>query len=146
MAIGEAGQGSTSARKKTPHADGDAVESSSSGRPWVDVAAVLRKQRQLAQMSLRGLASITQVSDSYLSQLERGLHEPSPEILKKIAAALNLPINALYERLGWLDDSPKTEATASAAVETAIAADERLSPTQKHALQQMYRTLVGDAD
>lgn len=64
-------------------------ESTSSLRgPWVDVAAVLRKQRQLAHMSLRGLAKITHVSDSYLSQVERGLHEPSPEILKKIAGAL----------------------------------------------------------
>ena len=111
-------------------------------RQWADVAELLRTQRQLARLSLRHLAKMTHVSDSYLSQVERGLYEPSPEVLKSIAAALNIPISSLYERLGWLDDTSDDEAEVPG-VEAAIEADERLTKAQKHALLEMYRTLIG---
>lgn len=111
-------------------------------RQWADVAELLRTQRQLARLSLRHLAKMTSVSDSYLSQVERGLYEPSPEVLKSIAEALNIPINGLYERLGWLDDDPEADA-AVPGVEEAIDADEQLTSAQKHALLEMYRTLIG---
>ena len=111
-------------------------------RQWADVAELLRTQRQLARLSLRHLAKMTSVSDSYLSQVERGLYEPSPEVLKSIAEALNIPINGLYERLGWLDDDPAA-ATAVPGVEESIDADQQLTKAQKHALREMYRTLIG---
>jgi transcriptional regulator with XRE-family HTH domain len=111
---------------------------------WADVADVLRRQRQLAHLSLRKLAQIANVSDSYLSQVERGLYEPSPEVLKSIANALNLPVNGLYERLGWLDgNDASAPAGGPPGVEEAIDADARLTATQKRALREMYRTLVG---
>jgi transcriptional regulator with XRE-family HTH domain len=110
---------------------------------WSDVAEILRTQRKLARLSLRHLANITHVSDSYLSQVERGLYEPSPEVLKAIAHALNVPLAGLYERLGWLDDDDD-DAQPGAGVEAAIDADERLTATHKRALRDMYRTLVGD--
>ena len=110
---------------------------------WSDVAEILRTQRKLARLSLRHLANITHVSDSYLSQVERGLYEPSPEVLKAIAHALNVPLAGLYERLGWLDDDDD-DAQPGAGVEAAIEADERLTTTHKRALRDMYRTLVGD--
>lgn len=110
---------------------------------WSDVAEILRTQRKLARLSLRHLANMTHVSDSYLSQVERGLYEPSPEVLKAIAHALNVPLAGLYERLGWLDDDDD-DARPGAGVEAAIDADERLTATHKRALRDMYRTLVGD--
>jgi transcriptional regulator with XRE-family HTH domain len=109
---------------------------------WADVAELLRTQRQLARVSLRHLAKMTSVSDSYLSQVERGLYEPSPEVLKSIAEALNIPINGLYERLGWLDDDRAADAVVPG-VEAAIDADDQLTSAQKHALLEMYRTLIG---
>ena len=112
------------------------------GRQWADVAELLRTQRQLARLSLRHLAKMTSVSDSYLSQVERGLYEPSPEVLKSIAEALNIPISGLYERLGWLDDDPAAGTTVPG-VEQAIDADQQLTKAQKHALLEMYRTLIG---
>lgn len=110
--------------------------------PWADVAELLRTQRQMARLSLRHLAKMTHVSDSYLSQVERGLYEPSPEVLKSIADALDLPVSSLYERLGWLDDEPGDPVPG---VEEAIEADAKLSAPQKKALREMYRTLVGSA-
>ena len=38
--------------------------------PWEDVAELLRTQRQMARLSLRHLAKMTHVSDSYLSQVD----------------------------------------------------------------------------
>lgn len=38
------------------------------------VGEFIRKQRQLADLSLRQMAELTQVSNAYLSQIERGLH------------------------------------------------------------------------
>ena len=116
--------------------------------PWTDVAELLRNQRLLAQLSLRSLAKLTNVSDSYLSQVERGLYEPSPEVLKSIAEALKIPINGLYERLGWLDHTAGATAAADdqavPGVEEAIAADPRLTPAQKRMLRQVYLALVDD--
>jgi transcriptional regulator with XRE-family HTH domain len=112
--------------------------------PWTEVAKVLRTQRQLAQLSLRHLAKLTNVSDSYLSQVERGLYEPSPEVLKSIAAALKIPVGGLYERLGWLDDPVTSPEQAPPGVEEAIDADPKLTAGQKRTLRQVYLTLVDD--
>ena len=115
---------------------------SSGGVAWAEVAELLRNQRKLAQMSLRSLARMTDVSDSYLSQVERGLHQPSPEVLKAIARALGIPATALYERLGWLDAAASDGDAHDGGVEAAIERDARLRPAQKDALRAVYRALV----
>ena len=45
-------------------------------------------------MSLRELSTLTNVSNAYLSELERGLHEPSLRVLRAIASALGTPLGA----------------------------------------------------
>lgn len=113
---------------------------------WPDVAAFLRAQRQIARLSLRSLARLTNVSDSYLSQVERGLHQPSPEVLKAMAGALGIPLAALYERMGWLDAEGEDEPSAEEGVEAAIERDPKLTPSQRAALRGMYRALVEDGE
>jgi transcriptional regulator with XRE-family HTH domain len=100
----------------------------------------------MARLSLRSLATMTGVSDSYLSQVERGLHQPSPEVLKAMASALGMSANSLYERMGWLDSDEEAEAsgTATEGVEMAIERDERLTPSKKTALLAVYRSMVED--
>ncbi len=123
----------------------------SSEAAWADLAEYLRSQRKTARLSLRHLAQLTQVSDSYLSQVERGLYQPSPEVLRAIAKALGIPVARLYERLGWLDEedsagvSPGEAPASPVDVVSAIEADARLTQAQKSALAGMYRVLVGDA-
>lgn len=122
----------------------------SSEAAWADLAEYLRSQRKLARLSLRHLAQLTQVSDSYLSQVERGLYQPSPEVLRAIAKALGIPVARLYERLGWLDEEDSAGAVPGAPappvdVVGAIKADDRLTEAQKAALAGMYRVLVGDS-
>jgi transcriptional regulator with XRE-family HTH domain len=106
----------------------------------------IRSQRNLANLSLRELARRTELSNPYLSQLERGLHEPSVRVLKALAGALNVSAETLLAQAGLLDhrvEPPSEEATM--AVETAIRADLRLTDGQKQALLIVYRSYLAEA-
>jgi transcriptional regulator with XRE-family HTH domain len=105
-----------------------------------DLGRYIRAQREIARLSLRHLARMTKVSDSYLSQVERGLYQPSPAVLSAIARGLGVSPDSLFRRLGWL--SVDDGAAVATSVTEAIAADERLSQAQKSALIQMYKTMV----
>jgi transcriptional regulator with XRE-family HTH domain len=100
----------------------------------------IRAQREQAQLSLRELADRTQVSNPYLSQLERGLHEPSMRVLKSIASGLNIPIDAMLARAGLLSDDD--EADRLAETERAILSDERLTEDQRNSLLAVYRSYI----
>ncbi len=93
----------------------------------------IREQRDQAQMSLRQLAKAAEVSNPYLSQVERGLRKPSAEILGRIAQGLRISAETLYVRAGILDERAGDEA-----VTTAIAADATLSERQRTTLLQIY--------
>jgi transcriptional regulator with XRE-family HTH domain len=102
----------------------------------------LREQRSQAQMSLRQLAELTDVSNPYLSQIERGLRRPSAEVLQQIAKALRISAESLYVRAGILD----ADESGARMVEDAIALDQRLTERQKSALLDIYRSFVGTAE
>jgi transcriptional regulator with XRE-family HTH domain len=103
---------------------------------------VIRTQRQLARLSLRDLAALTDVSNAYLSQVERGMHEPSVRVLRAIAEALSLPTEALLREAGLLD--AEAEESDAASTEAAIRADPALSEAQKEALLSVYRSYRGN--
>ncbi len=102
----------------------------------------IRAQRQMANLSLRQLSVLAKVSNPYLSQVERGLHEPSVRVLKSIGEALNLSAETLLEQAGLLSQAENLDVRAT---ESAIRADRRLSEAQRHALLGVYRSYVGDA-
>src|SRR5436190_16186412 len=99
---------------------------------------VIRTQRQLAKLSLRDLAAMTDVSNAYLSQVERGMHEPSVRIIRAIAEALDVPGDALLREAGLFDEEPEPADAASA--ESAIRGDRKLTDAQKEALLAVYRS------
>lgn len=103
---------------------------------------VIRERRTAAEMSLRELAARTNVSNPYLSQIERGLHEPSVRVLRAIAHALNMSVDALMAQAGLVDPPPKEDVPS---VEEAIAADPHLTDEQRAALLAVYRSYVEDA-
>src|ERR671920_1776569 len=72
-----------------------------------DVGAYIRDQRRKAQLSLRKLAERSGVSNPYLSQIERGLRQPSAKILKGIATALEVSAESLFTQAGILDGGPE---------------------------------------
>jgi transcriptional regulator with XRE-family HTH domain len=101
----------------------------------------IRAQRQMANLSLRQLSALTEVSNPYLSQVERGLHEPSVRVLKSIADALNVSAETLFEHAGLISN---TEVLDDEATESAIRADRRLTEAQRRALLTVYRSYVED--
>jgi transcriptional regulator with XRE-family HTH domain len=115
------------------------------------LGAFIRQQRQRAGLSLRQLAELTSLSNPYLSQVERGLHEPSVRVLKAISDALNLSAETLLAEAGLIDamagDSkgagPAASPPAIPSTEDAIRADQRLSDDQKAALIAVYRSMLG---
>ena len=104
----------------------------------------IRTQRRLANLSLRELAERTNVSNPYLSQIERGLHEPSVRVIRSIAGALNLSAETLLAQAGLLEGAtaPTDGAEPAPDTEAAIRADPRLSDSQKEALLGVYRSYV----
>ena len=119
------------------------------------LGAFIRDQRKRANLSLRQLAEMTSLSNPYLSQVERGLHQPSVRVLKAISDALNLSAETLLAQAGLIDAIATTadgrpEAKAEEArdvpdTEGAIRADARLSDEQKAALIAVYRSMLGSA-
>jgi len=102
------------------------------------LGATIRRQRQLAQMSLRQLSELAQVSNPYLSQIERGLHEPSVRVVRSIAKALNVSAEELLGDAGMLDDEADAESAVST-TEEAIRSDSSLTDEQKDSLVSVYR-------
>ncbi len=126
--------------------------------PWQTqreaLGAYIRAQRQMANLSLRQLAELTSLSNPYLSQVERGLHEPSVRVLKAISDALNVSTETLLAQAGLIDApvagpetgesaGPAADDAGQPATEEVIRADERLSDEQKAALIAVYRSMAG---
>ncbi|HEX5188350.1 MAG TPA: helix-turn-helix transcriptional regulator [Streptosporangiaceae bacterium] len=105
----------------------------------------IRRQRKLANLSLRQLAEKTRLSNPYLSQIERGLHQPSMRVIKVISEALNVSAETLLTHAGLLhhSDGAPSHAGQAPAVEQAIEADMQLSDQQKAALISVYRSMTG---
>jgi transcriptional regulator with XRE-family HTH domain len=110
------------------------------------LGSFIRAQRQMANLSLRQLSALTEVSNPYLSQIERGLHEPSMRVLKSIADALNVSAETLLKQAGLVDEGVDGDEQAAETTEAAIRRDRRLSESQKRALLSVYRSYIAAAD
>jgi transcriptional regulator with XRE-family HTH domain len=103
------------------------------------LGSFIRAQRQMANLSLRELSAMTEVSNPYLSQIERGLSEPSARVLKAIAQALDLSAEALFAQAGLMPESTRLDDNST---ETALRTDPRLTESQKRALLAVYRSYL----
>lgn len=101
----------------------------------------VKAQRKLAQISQRNLARSAGFSDSYLSQLERGQYMPSAQTVRALSNAIGVPSSVLLAQLGLMDE----DESRNGAVEDAILADTRLSPSQREALITVYRSYLAAA-
>jgi transcriptional regulator with XRE-family HTH domain len=124
--------------------------------PWAAqrdaLGAYIRSQRKLANLSLRQLAELTSLSNPYLSQIERGLHQPSVRVLKLLSDALNVSAETLLAEAGLRDPDGAAARAADPGsgppvpdVEAAIRADQRLSDDQKAALITVYQSMLRPA-
>ena len=105
----------------------------------------IRSQRKLANLTLRQLADLTSLSNPYLSELERGMHQPSVRVLKQLSDALNLSAEMLLAEAGLLDpdrDNGSASRSEPSGVEHAIRTDAALDESQKAALLAVYQSMT----
>ncbi|MCQ3809688.1 MAG: helix-turn-helix domain-containing protein [Acidimicrobiia bacterium] len=102
----------------------------------------LRSQRKLAQLTLRELSDLAEVSNPYLSQLERGLHQPSVRVIKSLATALNLSAETLLAQAAGIDAANGENPDGVSDTEATIRSDANLSDEQKAALLEVYRSMT----
>jgi len=104
--------------------------------PATSLGEAIRRQRELSKVSMRQFASMAGISNPYLSQIERGLREPSERVLDAIARSLETSTDALYEQAG------RTPQPSEDGTREAIEEDERLTSRQRRALLEIYDAFV----
>jgi transcriptional regulator with XRE-family HTH domain len=106
-----------------------------------DLGELIRRQRELHELTLRQLAEMAGISNPYLSQIERGLREPSEKVVEALANNLELSADALYEQAGQVRRKPGEDDDWP--VVDAIRADRRLTAKQRTALLEVYDAFTG---
>ena len=99
----------------------------------------IKGQRQFNQLTQRELARLADLSDTYMSQLERGLHEPSIRVLKALAESLGIRPDQLIMYASGL---PVEEGDIN--TEDAIRRDVRLTSAQRQALDAVLRSYLDE--
>lgn len=112
------------------------------------LGAYIRAQRQLADLSLRQLATLSNVSNAYLSQVERGLHQPSLKVLRSIADALDISTEHMLAQAGVVTAGARAfgqgaePSRVNRDTVEAILADKALREDEKQAMLALYKTFV----
>ena len=88
---------------------------------------------------MRQVAQTVGISNPYLSQIERGLREPSEKVLDAIARSLELSTDALYAEAGYggAEEDPEPPPVVEA-----VRADPRLNGRQRQALIEIYEAFT----
>jgi transcriptional regulator with XRE-family HTH domain len=103
--------------------------------PRQAIGAVIRRQREINALSIRQFAAMAGISNPYLSQIERGLREPSQRVLEALASSLGRPASELFEEAGIPADAAEDTRTGA---RDALEGDPNLTPRQRRALLDVY--------
>lgn len=109
-----------------------------SDRPQSLLGAIIRRQRELAELPMRQLAAAVGISNPYLSQIERGLRAPSDAVLSAIAQSLHLSTDQLFAEAGFVEPTPEDGADDKDSVLSALAASTRLTAAQRRSITEIY--------
>ena len=131
----DAGNGSDTAGQDVATGDDPPVETQ-----LEVLGRFIKERRERAELSMRELAKRADISNPYLSQIERGLHEPSVRVINSIANALNESAEALLRNAGMLGEPPTPDDSAD--VVEAIHNDDRLNADQRAALLTVYESYL----
>jgi transcriptional regulator with XRE-family HTH domain len=109
------------------------------------VGDIIRRQRELAELSMRQVAAMAGISNPYLSQIEHGLRAPSEAVLETIAATLGVPPETLRPQTDDdhgpgdnRDHEDEQRPGDHASLIAAISADPGLTARQRRALTEIY--------
>jgi transcriptional regulator with XRE-family HTH domain len=95
----------------------------------------IRRQRQLARISLHKMAEQSGISAAVLKEIENGLRNPSGTIVQSIAHALRLSAETLQLQAGVLDPKDIDEIDAI----REIRRDPNLTERQRETLVEIYQ-------
>ena len=109
-----------------------------SDRPQSLLGAIIRRQRELAELPMRQLAAAVGISNPYLSQIERGLRAPSDAVLSAIAQSLHLSTDQLFAEAGFVEPTPEDGADDKDSVLSALAGSTRLTAAQRRSITEIY--------
>ena len=137
---GRGQNGATLADLQGPPKEGAAVPEVDGSGPGL-LGAYIRAQRQMADLTLRQLADMTDISNAYLSQVERGLHQPSLRIVRSIAEALKIPREDLMSHAGLRGTHEPGLSQEATDTETAIRNDPDLAPDDREMMLHLYEKL-----
>lgn len=128
---------------ETNHADESGDDPAQQAWDRSALGRFIKSQRQLAELSQRELARLANLSDPYVSQLERGRHDPSIRVLRNLAEALNIRADTMLRYAGILEgDDEAGDIDVRADAEAAIMSDSRLTNEQQEALIATYRAFL----
>jgi transcriptional regulator with XRE-family HTH domain len=99
----------------------------------------IRRQREVHELTMRQLADLVGISNPYLSQIERGLREPSERVLEAIAENLEMSAETLKRHKTRPAEERPGEVPA---VVAAIRGDKALTASQRTALVEVYEAYV----
>jgi transcriptional regulator with XRE-family HTH domain len=112
--------------------------------PWTGQVEALGQfihaQRKLAKLSLRELAALSDISNAYLSQLERGLHQPSVRVITQVAQALGMKPEVLLAKAGLGTAPPPPPDGTPGMAEEGIRNDPSLTEPQRTALLAVLKS------
>jgi transcriptional regulator with XRE-family HTH domain len=105
-----------------------------------EVGRQLEDARSGLGWSLREAERRSGVSNSYISQIEKGDVDPSPDVLRRLAAAYGVPFEVLMEAAGYLmrRSDPKPDGIPAFVFSAAEQFDER----DWDAAQAFFRSLL----
>ncbi len=99
------------------------------------LANYLRRQRSLADISLRKIIERSGIPGIVLKEIEIGLAHPSQTILQSLAGALRLSAETLYLQAGVLDPRDVEESDAV----REIRRDPHLTERQRETIVEVYK-------
>jgi transcriptional regulator with XRE-family HTH domain len=106
------------------------------------MGAIIRQQRELVELPMRQLAKSVGISNPYLSQIERGLRAPSDAVLEALATSLDLSVDELYRRAGYVEPTTSDDDPSQSDLADAIAAAPELTTAQRRAMEEIHRCFV----
>lgn len=111
------------------------------GRERAEVGRELERARKGLGWSLRRAEEVSKVSNGYISQVERGEAEPSPDVLRKLGDAYGVPFAVLMEAAGYIvkREEPKEASRLPAFV---FSAAERFDERDWDAAQAFFQYLL----
>ena len=83
----------------------------------LEIGPLLKRLR--AETSLREVQRLTGISNTYLSQIEKGKVRPGSDVLKRLANLYGVPFRDLMQRAGHLEDEEEPRGDETEEVERA---------------------------